>query len=205
MGAFGLLAFYRGLSIGRMGVVAPVAAVVSAVIPVVVGIFFEGWPGVLPVTGFVLAVIAVWLVSSGGEGNVSFSDVGHAVVAGLGFAAFFVIIDRVSAGAVFWPLVAARTASISLMFGFALLTKRIEKPTPVQMPVIFLAGLFDTGGNVFFILAAQAGRLDVSAVLSSLYSAVTVFLAWLILKETMTIRQWVGVIAAFTAVILVAN
>ena len=205
MGAFGLLAFYRGLAIGQMGVVAPVAAVVSAIIPVIVGIFFEGWPGGRPAAGFLLAVAAVWLVSAGGESKVSFSDLGHAVVAGTGFALFFVFIDQVRPGSVFWPLVAARAASITLMFGFAFFTKRIDRPTSQQMPLIIMAGFFDTGGNVFFTLAAQAGRLDISAVLSSLYSAVTVFLAWVILKEKMTIRQWAGVAGAFIAVILISQ
>lgn len=204
-GMIGLVALYRGLAGGYMGVVAPVAAVVGAVVPVFAGIFFEGLPGLQHIAGFGLALVAIWLLSGGnGEARIRMQDLGLPVVAGLGFGLFFILIDRVSDGAVFWPLVAARLASIALLFLFVLLTRQTIKPNVRQLPIIALAGLFDSGGNAFFALAAQLGRLDISAVLSSLYPASTVILAWFILKERLARRQWAGVVAALIAVVIIA-
>jgi drug/metabolite transporter (DMT)-like permease len=204
-GVIGLVALYRGLAVGHMGVVAPVAAVVSAVVPVIVSLFIEGLPGLQQIIGFGLAAVAIWLLSGGnGEASVRMQDLGLPVVAGLGFGLFFILIDRVSDGSVFWPLVAARVASIALLLIFVLLTRQAVKPNVRQLPIIALAGVFDSGGNAFFALATQLGRLDISAVLSSLYPATTVILAWFILKERLMSRQWGGVVTALIAVVLIA-
>lgn len=205
-GAIGLVALYRGLALGRMGVVAPVAALVTAVIPVIAGIFIEGWPGGQQLLGFVTALVAVWFISrAGDEARIQMRSLGLPVVAGLGFGLFFILIDRVSDGAVIWPLVAARVASISLMSLVVFVAQRGETPAIRQLPVVALAGIFDAGGNGFFALAAQFGRLDISAVLASLYPASTILLAWLVLKEGLIPRQWAGVIAALVAVILISS
>jgi drug/metabolite transporter (DMT)-like permease len=204
-GGVGVLALYRGLGSGRMGVVAPVSAVVTAVLPVIVGGFTEGLPSVWQVAGFVIALVAVWLLSGGGRGvPVRTDELRWALIAGLGFGLFFVFVDRAVDAAVLWPLVAARAASTALAFGIVVLRHQAAPSTRLPIGMIVLSGISDAGGNGFFALATRTGRLDISAVVSSLFPAGTVLLAWLFLKERLDRRQWVGVAAALVALVLIA-
>lgn len=205
-GAVGLVALYNGLAYGRMGIVAPVSAVVTAALPVIVGLFREGLPAFSQLLGFGIAIISVWFLSrSGDNAKIQMRELYLPVMAGLGFGLFFILIDRVSENAILWPLAAARIASISLMSIFITVRQQGEMPTRNHLPIIALVGIFDTGGNTFFALATRVGRLDISAVLGSLYPAATILLAWLILKERLMPQQWVGVIAALGALILIAS
>lgn len=209
-GVIGILALYTGLARGRMGVVAPMTAVLSASIPVIVGIVTEGIPPVLVLVGFGLAVTAVWLLSGGGKADgIRRDELGLALLAGLGFALFFVFIDQLSTGVIFWPLTAARVASVPLLLLFILGRRQWQGVTTARLPhsllpIIALSGILDSGGNYFFALATQSGRLDIAAVLASLYPASTVLLARLILKETLGSRQWLGVGVALIALVLIA-
>jgi drug/metabolite transporter (DMT)-like permease len=204
-GAIGLVALYSGLASGRMGVVAPVAAVVTAAIPILVSLFTEGTPATSQLVGFGIALSAVGLLSSGSDGGaIQARELGLAVTAGLGFGTFFLLIDRVSESAVLWPLVGARIASISFLLMLAVARRGWERPDRNLLPLIALSGVLDSGGNTFFALATRAGRLDTAAVLSSLYPAATVLLAWLILRERLMPRQWLGVIAALVALVFIA-
>lgn len=204
-GVVGLLGLYRALAEGRMGIVAPLTAVVSAAIPVIAGAFLEGLPASLQLVGFGFALVAVWLLSHADDGGrLTRRDLVLPVVAGLGFGTFFIFIDQVQPGAVFWPLAAARVASVSLLTIFIFSRRRYERPEQSQWLPIALSGLFDAGGNAFFVLAAQAGRLDIAAVLSSLYPVATVFLAWFVLQERLGRQQWMGVGAAVVALVLIA-
>ncbi len=205
-GGLGLIALYHGLATGRMGVVAPVTAVVTVIVPVLVSAFMEGLPGGLQLAGFALAVMAVWLVSRP-EGNsvIHWRSLRLPVLAGIGFGLYMIFMDRAGETSILFPLVAVRFASISLLAGIAVIIRQPLKPQSSQLPIIALAGIFDTVGNAFFVLATQAGRLDVAAVASSLYPAGTVLLAWIILKEGVNRRQWVGVLAALAAIVLIAS
>lgn len=206
-GTIGLVALYRGLAGGRMGIVAPLAAVITTVLPVMVSLLAEGMPDTSQLAGFGFALLAVWLISAqnGRLAAIRRGELGLAALAGIGFGIFLILIDRVNAGAVLWPLVAARVASISLLLILIVLTAPFTgRPTAAGWPVIILAGIFDSGGNAFFALAAQTGRLDVAAILSSLYPAATIALAWFILKERLLPPQWAGVAAAFVAILLIS-
>lgn len=209
-GVVGILALYSGLALGRMGVVAPVTAVLSASIPVVVGIVTEGVPPGLVLLGFGLAVTAVWLLSGGdATGGIRRDELGLALLAGLGFSLFFVFIDQIGSSVIFWSLTAARAASVPLLLIFIVGRRQwhgsAAAPLPRSLlPIIALSGILDSGGNYFFALAAQSGRLDIAAVLASLYPASTVLLARLILKESLGTRQWLGVGVALVALVLIA-
>jgi drug/metabolite transporter (DMT)-like permease len=203
-GALGLIALYRSLADGHMGVAAPVSAVVAAAVPVIAGVFIEGLPGMPQLIGFGLAFIAVWLVSQTTHAEVHLNDLGLPFLAGLGFGIFFVIIGNVGDSAVWWPLIAARIGSLSLLLGMTFLRKQEQI---VERPLITLAmiiGVLEVGGNACYILARQAGRLDVAAVLASLYPATTVLLARFVLKEHVGRSQLAGIVAALIAIALIA-
>jgi hypothetical protein len=142
-----------------MGLVAPVAAVVAAIIPVLFGFWNEGLPAWGNMVGFTAAIFAVCLISQGdAETSFHLSDLKLPLSAGLGFGFFIVMIDRVSSNAILWPLVSTRSASILLILGIVLHTRRIEVPVIRQIPIIALARIFDTSGNFFFAVATRIGR-----------------------------------------------
>jgi uncharacterized membrane protein len=204
-GLLGLIALYRGLAIGHMGIVAPVSAVVTAVIPIGVSLFTDGLPSSTQFIGFISALGAVWLISAGHfkKGNIR-AELILSVLAGLGFSLFFICIDQVSNDVILWPLIAARAVSISLL-ALILSYKRQLVPAPKgRFHLILATGVFDAAGNAFFALASQLGRLDVSVVLASLYPVSTVLLAWGILKEPLNAQQSVGLGLACAALVLIA-
>ena len=203
-GTVGLVAFYRALASGHMGVAAPVGGVIGAATPALLGLFTEGWPGLPKLIGFALALAAVWFVSRTEGAAVHVRELGLPIVAGVFFGAFFICIHRASETAVFWPLVVARFTSLAALTAVAGATRQPRWPARPHLPLIALVGVMEVGGNAFYALAARAGRLDVAAIVSSLYPAGTVWLAWLILKERMTRLQMVGIVAALAAIALIA-
>lgn len=204
-GGIGLVAFYRALADGQMGLIAPVSALIGALVPLPVAVVLDGWPGPVTLVGLLIALAAVWLVSSGdGDVRLSLRDLRLPLVAGLGFGAFFIFMGGASATALLWPLIAARTASVTLLGLVALLRGELRRPPTSSWPLIALAGVLDTGANALYVLAARTGRLDVAAVLGSLYPGGTVLLAWLILRERLSRWQMIGAAAIVVATILIA-
>ncbi len=203
-GAIGLIALYRALATSRMGLAAPVAGVIGAALPVIVGAVTEGWPSVPQFIGFGLAFVAVWFISRVDDAAFRWRDLGLPLMAGLGFGVFFVFIGRASATAVLWPLVAARLSSLGTMLVIATIHRQPRLTPALHLPLIVLVGVMEVGGNAFYALAGQVGRLDVAAVVSSLYPATTVWLAWLVLKERMTRIQTIGIVAALAAIVLIS-
>jgi drug/metabolite transporter (DMT)-like permease len=204
-GLIGVAALYRALAFGRMSLAAPTAAVLSAVLPALVGILLYGLPAPLQLVGFAFALASLWFASYDRNILRETSGLGLALLAGLGFAGFFILIDRIDSDAVFWPLAAARFASTAAMVIVILVSRRNGLSQGTQLwPFVVLAGLLDAGGNVFFALATQAGRLDIAAVVSSLYPAVTVLLARIVLKEQVSRVQALGVVTALIAISLIA-
>jgi drug/metabolite transporter (DMT)-like permease len=203
-GATGVAALYRGLSFGKAASVAPTAAVVSAVLPVLFSMFTEGLPGAMRLAGFLLAFLGIWLVSrSSAAGDPVRQGILLACLAGVGFGGFFILIAQAEPGKVFTLLVVARLVSL----GIALLMLRVRRlplPSPGSNPIALLAGVLDAGGNVFYLLAKQFARLDVVVVLSSLCPAVTVLLARMVLKQDVSRAQWMGVGLCLIAVALIA-
>ena len=203
VGGLALPAFYRALAVGKMGIGAPVTAVLTAGVPVVVAAFTQGLPQPIQVAGLLLALVALWLMSRP-EGKIRPDGLGLALLAGLGFGSFLVLIHQAGTEGLYWPL-AAVLASSFVLSAIILTLQRGSLPPPGTLHVVVTAGLLDTSGNVLFVLASKYGRLDVAAILSSLYPAVTVLLAWLLLKEQITRLQTAGMTAALIAVPLIAS
>ena len=207
IGTLGLMLLYHSMTLGLMSIAAPVSALLAAVLPVVVGIFTEGFPGYLTFIGFGFALLAVWLVSQS-EGGVKdilshLSDLKLPLIAGIGFGFYFVFMHQATRdGGAVWHMVFSRTGGMALIVTYLLVTRASWKIELSSMPIISLNGILDLGGNFFFILASQAGRLDVASVLSSLFPGATIILAWIFLKERLNRNQWIGVICALIAIVL---
>ncbi len=205
IGAFGIAALYRALAVGRMGVVAPVAAVVTGVLPVVIGIYSEGLPDRIQLGGFALALVSIWMVAGSNEFANSRRGVGLAALAGVMFGLFLIAGKQAGHHGIFWPLVAARVVSTSLMLIIVLFLPRGSQPLRPVLWAMVLSGVLDSAGNALFIAATQHGRLDVAAVLSSLYPASTVILARVLLKERIAKMQGFGIVCALLSVVLIST
>ncbi|MGH2621168.1 MAG: EamA family transporter [Anaerolineales bacterium] len=202
-GMVGLGFLLRGFAIARMGIVAPVSAVMAAAIPVIFTALTDGLPRELQLLGFGLAAVSIWLLSRPEQPGGRPAGLVMALLAGLGFGGFFTALGQVGESAVFWPLVFGRLAACTLMVAFALFARRPVIPPLSSLGLLTLAGVLDVGGNLFFLLAIQSGRLDVAAVLGSLYPAVTAILARLITGEHMALLQVIGVAVAVLAIVLI--
>ncbi len=205
LGAGGLAALYRGLAVGRMAVVAPVSAVLSAAIPVAWGSLAEGVPAATRLSGFALALLGIWLVAGGGgaEAKPRRAGLGLALLAGACFGGFLVFMNLGGRGGTYWPLTAARAAAFLLLLLAGVARRGPWRPAAGALPLVLLTGALDAGGNALFVLASQAGRLDVAAVLASMYPASTVLLAAALLREPIGRAQAVGIAVALVAIALI--
>jgi uncharacterized membrane protein len=203
-GVVGLVALYKGLATGRMGIVAPLSAVVTALIPLTLALLTEGLPRQTQLMGFGLALVAIWLFAANETRSNAFrSEFALSFLAGAGFGLFFVCIDHISSEAILWPLIAARLASVTLIGCILAARRQMALPPRHQLFIIALAGTLDVAGNGFFALASKLGRLDMAAVLASMYPVTTVLLARYFLKERLRRPQRIGLVAACTALVLI--
>ena len=206
-GGFGLILLYQALAGGQMSVAAPISAVLAAAIPVLVSAIQQGLPDPLVLAGLLLALLAIWLIArgEGGESSVRLrlEHIRLPLLAGIVFGLFFVLLHQASQESLFWPIIATRLASIIFLTGFASLARQPWAPPRFLWPIIVVCGLLDTAGNGLYILSGQLGRMDVAAVLSSLYPAATVALAWLVLKERMAWVQKLALVAALAAILFI--
>jgi drug/metabolite transporter (DMT)-like permease len=202
-GGGGLAVFYRALASGRMGLTAPVAAVLSAAIPTVFGMFSEGLPHALQIAGFILAAAGIWLISRPEDGSRP-EGIGTAVFAGIAFAGFYLCIKQTGDASPVWSSAISRVASLALTSVIVLFVRNYQI-TRQGAGLGVIAGCLDITGSVLFVRATQTGRLDEAVVLSSLYPAVTVLLARFVLKEHFSRWKAVGMLAALLAVPMIAG
>jgi drug/metabolite transporter (DMT)-like permease len=216
-GSMGILLLYAALTIGPMGIVSPVAAVIGAAIPVVVGLLQGDRPGTAAYVGMVLAVVAI--VTVGLEPQAPTDDSRHqkvstkalllAIASGIGIGGFMAVISQAPDDSGLWSVVWARGTStliIAVLGGVVALRSRTPYlPSGRSIRVQALsAGVLDVGANALYVLALQIGLLSVVSVLGSLYPAATVLLARFVLAERLRPMQKVGMVTAILAAALLA-
>jgi drug/metabolite transporter (DMT)-like permease len=205
VGGFALALFYRALAGGKMGLVAPVAAVLSAAIPTVFTAFAQGVPGRRHIVGFALAGVGVWLISRTESSNGRPEGLGLAVLAGCGFAGFYLCVHQAGTESALWIAVCSRFASLVVTVAAVMLGRNLKAVPRDIAGIAVLAGILDITGSAVFVRAAQLGRLDSAVVLSSLYPAITVVLARIFLHEHFSRARTVGMLAALAAVPMIAG
>jgi len=205
-GAMALTAFYHGLATGRIGVVAPVAAVLGAAIPVLVAAAIVGPPGTLQLVGMAVGVAGIGLVSRPPtEGHGANSGIGVAVLAGVGIGASFLAMGQIRGESVFAALAIGRIAAVATMLVVITRAGHPARPPRAIAPMLAVVAALDLGGVAGFTLAAQLGRVDISAVLSSMYPVVTILLAAVILRERVGRLQVAGIALAMSAIALIGS
>ncbi len=216
-GAFGgvaLILYYQALSLGEMGLTTAVTGLLTAVVPVVYSFTTQGSPKLTQIAGFVLAGIAIALIAYVPAGKPRPLGLSLAVLAGLAFGVFLVVLKIGSAQSLVWQLICSRTASATLASAasiwFLMRSDRdVRRRGKEERGDRFLwiagsAGALEATGSLLYMGAARNGRLDVAAVLASLYPVVTILLAAWILKERTTASQTLGMALALAAVVLVS-
>ena len=214
-GGGGVALLYRALAVGVMSLVAPVTAVCAVVVPVIAAIVsFGERPGVLASGGIAVALVAVVLVSqaeSNAPSNTAPSDaqsrkgLGLALASGVAIGFFFILLAGTSESAGMWPLLFARVSSVAF-FGLVLLGSRRGLRMPINLlGIAIVGGVLDMLANLLYLLASREGPLTLVVTLSSLYPASTVLLARVVLHERLAPRQWVGVVLALAAIVLIVS
>jgi drug/metabolite transporter (DMT)-like permease len=209
-GIAGLAAFYRGLVVGAMGVVAPISATAAA-IPVAVGLAGGERPSTLQVVGMLVVLVGVVLASREAGGTVGAdgrsarvaAGAGLALVAALGFGTFFVVVDYASEADPLWTILAARATGVVLLSTLLAAGRRRVVLDRHDAPGLIAIGAFDVAANTMFALASTQGLLSVVAVLASLYPVATIILARVVLGERVRAVQRTGALGALAGVVLI--
>jgi drug/metabolite transporter (DMT)-like permease len=200
-----LAALYQSLSAGSMSIAAPLSAVLAAAVPVFYTAIAQGLPKPLQFAGLIVAFVGIVLLSYpiGGMGHPK--GLLLAALSGLGFGFFFIVMPKATAHSYLWPFAAARFASGMVALSLVLATRTKASFAGRGLWIALASGLFDLSGNFFFVAAAHSGRLDIAAVLASLYPGTTVLLARALLKERVSRIQELGILAALVAVAMIAH
>jgi drug/metabolite transporter (DMT)-like permease len=206
LGAVGLSFLYRGLAVGRMGVVAPVAAVLTATLPVAYGFLTEGLPSTVAVLGILLAAVSVVLVSrspedSGGRP----SGVWYAIAAGCTFGMFTIAANGLADDLIVTPVVLIRFTSILTVATWILARRQPWRVSRRLWPALLIVGVVDMSATASYLSAIAIGPLAIAAILASLYPVVTTILAAAVLRERISPVHAVGILAAGVAVVLIAG
>jgi len=210
-GSLALAVFYRALAMGAMGLTAALTGLLTALVPVTFSLFHDGLPSPLTAVGLATGLAAIWMITHSPTAN----DPGMkamptppaalllGMLAGCGFGAQLILFKMASGGGMLWVMTSARAAG-SLAMILVLFAMPPKAPWRGFWLTGIAAGALDTVGNLFYLQATRFGRLDVSALVCSLYPAGTILLAALVLRERPTRRQMAGMALALGAVVLLS-
>jgi drug/metabolite transporter (DMT)-like permease len=202
----GLAFLYRGLSVGRMGVVAPVAAVLTATLPVAFGFLTEGAVAPLAMVGIALAAASVVLVSrSPTTEDQRPSGLGYAIAAGTVFGLFIIAVSGLGEGLLLSPIVLIRTTGCAVVTAWIVLRRQPWRISRRLWPALFGIGLIDMAATAANLAAIAIGPLAIAAIMASLYPVVTAVLAAIFLRERVTLVHAAGIVAAGLGVVLIAG
>jgi uncharacterized membrane protein len=204
-GTLGLFAYYRGMAVGAMSVVAPIAGV-SAAVPVVVGLATGDRPSSWQIVGMLLALAGVGLASrehQEGGGRRMAAGVGLALLAAVGFGGYFVPMHAAGHADFWWASLIFRVTALGLV-AVPVLARRTRVSLGARdFAIVAAVGIGDMLGNFLFAASSRGGLVSVTSVLASLYPIVTVVLARVVLKERIDRSQEVGVFATLAGVALI--
>jgi len=210
-GCLGVGLLYLGLARGPMGVVAPITAVGSAVVPVAYGLLTGERPAVIALGGVVLAIVAVVFIARNPPEHgvdepvvAARSTVLVAVGSGVCFGAFFILIDQTNSDSGFWPLLSGRVVSLPLLVVLLAMFRRQIVPTRESLNAGVTSGILDTTANAFFIVAVREGLISLVAPIAALYPATTVLMARIVLQERVHRLQLLGLVLALFGVMLIS-
>lgn len=204
-GTLGLYAYYRGMAVGAMSIVAPIAGL-SAVVPVTVGFLSGDRPSTWQVLGMACALGGVFLASRepGRTGSRLAAGVGLALLAALGFGGYFPPMHAAGNADFWWAsLIFRMTSTLVILAAVAVVRPELRVPA-IQLPVLWLIGIGDMLGNLLFAAASSSGLVSITSVLASLYPIVTVVLARIILKERVARSQEAGIGLTLAGVALIS-
>jgi drug/metabolite transporter (DMT)-like permease len=213
-GGMALILYYQALSLGAMGITTALTGLLTALVPVVYSFITQGSPKSTQIAGFVLAAAAIGLIAYAPAGLPHPLALGLASIAGVAFGVFLVVLKVGSAHSLLWQLIFSRVASATLAVGIVIgmQLRRGKRGTSWRKQprgnhfwwLAGSAGVLEAAGSLLYMRAAHEGRLDVAAVLASLYPVVTIVLAAWFLKERTTSSQTLGMALALGAVVLVS-
>jgi drug/metabolite transporter (DMT)-like permease len=207
-GAFvALSCLYRALTTGAMGLVASIAAVVGAGLPVIAGAVFGDRLTAADVTGIGLALVAIVLVTRPvGPAVLTREGIILAILSGVGAGCFFIGMGQSAdaGGGTWWPIALSHTTCLGLAFVFLAATGGLQWPPRSVVPILTVIGLTDVLGSAFFLLANTQGSLSISAVIASQHPAATAVLARIVTKERLARSQLAGILVALVAIALIA-
>jgi drug/metabolite transporter (DMT)-like permease len=204
-GMLGIFAYYRGMEIGAMSVVAPIAGV-SAVIPVIFGIATGDNPSPTQIAGMVCALVGVGLAAvehSDGQRRVA-AGVGLALLAALGFGFYFPWMHAAGKVDFWWASLIFRTTALLIITAAVAVRRPALRVSRREFLIVVAIGIGDTIGNVLYAASSGHGLVSLTAVLASLYPVVTVLLAAAVLHERVALTQRAGIVLTLTGVVLIS-